>query len=55
MSVWKLEDFLAELDNMAELHKKRPNSVLAQGLWSSVCDIGTTLEGSRSHAANGQS
>ena len=37
MSVWKLEDFLAELDNMAELHKKRPNSVLAQGLWSSVC------------------
>lgn len=37
MSVWKLEDFLAELDNMAELHKKRPNSVLAQGLWTSVC------------------
>ena len=36
MSVWKLEDFLAEFETMEELHKRRPDSVLVPGLWSSV-------------------
>ena len=49
MAVWKLEDFMSEFDTMEELHKRRPDSVLVPGLWSSVASKLTSVPNWRAH------
>ena len=57
MTHWKVEDFLVELDNFAEIQKRKPDSQLISGLWKVFARSSSCSKNVESHwhlAALGQ-